>query len=365
MVKIPNHVMTFAEGNTDLYMGFADYFKHNASMKHKMENLVFNGQVQFSEKEAEINKLFSEEVKRVSGVPFAFSDKIMATNPQVTWAAFAIVNKLIDVVLPETIVQSMGIYTNVQTISAGDSLAIDIMPRDLFTVTKAGRGKRHGEAQKQFKGQVTIIPEYRDVTVTVSFYRVLAGKESLADFVMKAVRSIETEMTYDAYTAFTTAMNALPTTPSGGELKVTGWTQDAGVQLAQRVTAFNNGNKAVFVGTQVALSKILPAGSNYRYMLDSEYVKVGYIQTAFGYDVMVLPQIADWKNPHKTFLKDNEIYVMSPSAGKLIQLAIGDEGYTVTDEPLANADLTQRATIKKSWGIGVATNAIYGLITVS
>ena len=365
MVKIPNNVLAFAEGNTDLYAGFADYFNHNASTKHKMENLVFNGQVKFSEKEAEINKLFAEEVKRVSGIPWTFSDKVMASNPQVTWAAFAIVNKLIDVVLPDTIVQSMGIYTNVTTVGAGDSLAIDITPRDLFAVTKAGRGRRHGEAQKQFKGQVTLIPEYRDVTVTVSFYRVLAGKESLADFVMKAVRSIETEMTYDAYTAFTTAMNALPTTPSGGELKITGWTQDAGVQLAQRVTAFNNGNKAVFVGTQVALSKILPAGSNYRYMLDSEYVKVGYIQTAFGYDVMVLPQVADWKNPHKTFLKDNEIYVMSPSAGKLIQLAIGDEAYTVTDEPMANADLTQRATIKKSWATAVATNAVSGLIILS
>lgn len=366
MIRIPNSVLKFAEGHNDLYEAFSDYYNHNAETKHKVEGLVFNKEQKFSAKEKDINDMFESEVKRVSGVPWSFSTRTMATNPQVAWASFAIVNKLIDVVLPETIIQSMGMYTDVKLVGPGDSLSVDIMPRDLFVVTKAGRGRRHGESQKQYKGQVTIVPEFRDVTVKVAFYRVLAGEESLADFVMKAVRSIETQMTYDAYTAFDTAMAALPTTPAGAEMKVTGFTQDAAIRIAQTVTAFNNGNKAVFVGTARALQNMLPTiNQNYRYMLDSDYVKMGYVKTYFDYDVMVLPQVANWTQPHKLFLNDNAIYVLSPSAGKIIQLALETESITITDGVFDNADLSQQATIKKAWGLAVATNAVAGTILLS
>jgi hypothetical protein len=110
------------------------------------------------------------------------------------------------------------------------------------------------------------------------------------------------------------------------------------------------------------LQNVLPADANYRYDIQSDFVKVGYIQTAFGYDLMVLPQVADWKNPFKLALDNKRLYIVSPGAQKIIKLCI--EGSTISnvDGTFANANLTQNATIKKFWGTGVATNAVAALI---
>jgi len=157
-------------------------------------------------------------------------------------------------------------------------------------------------------------------------------------------------------------MGNLPTTPVNGELKVTGYSQDSLIKLAQRVTAYNGGQKAIIVGTQLALQNVLPSDANYRYDVQSDYVKIGYIQTAFGYDLMVLPQVADWKEPFKTVLNDERLYIVSPGAQKMVKLVIEGSTLSHVDGTYANANLTQNATITKMWGTGVATNGVAALI---
>ena len=78
------------------------------------------------------------------------------------------------------------------------------------------RSKREAEVKKQYNGQVTIVPEPRQITVGVSLYRILSGKESLAEFTQKAIRSIETQMTIDVYTTMAATMAALPSTATTG-----------------------------------------------------------------------------------------------------------------------------------------------------
>ncbi len=129
------------------------------------------------------------------------------------------------------LVDSIGMYTDVRFGGFGDSFAFDVAPRDLFVVSKHGHAKRTAEVHKQFKGQVTIVPELREITTQVSLYKVLAGKESLADFVMRCVRSIETQMSIDCYKAFDAAMTNLPTTPVNGQLKATGYDQSTLVRF--------------------------------------------------------------------------------------------------------------------------------------
>lgn len=364
---IPNNVLAFAgEANKSVYECFQDYFRHYRATQG--EKVGYNADVDFATKEAKMNEKLVQEVERVSGISFSNSGVDMAnlaSNPTVVWATFAVIGAMIDAVLPETLIDSIGLYTDVRFGGFGDSFAFDVAPRDLFVVSKHGKAKRTAEVHKQFKGQVTIIPEMREITTQVSMYKVLCGKESLAEFVMKCVRSIETQMSLDCYTAFNTAMTALPTTPVNGELKATGYSQDTLIEFAQKVTAYNGGNKAVIVGTQLALQNVLPSDANYRYDIQSDYVKVGYIRTAFGYDLMVLPQVADWKEPFKLALSNTRIYIVSPGAQKLIKLCI--EGSTISnvDGTFANANLTQNATIKKFWGTGVATNAVAALIELA
>ena len=86
-------------------------------------------------------------------------------------------------------------------------------------------------------------------------------------------------MMFDAYNAFATATGALT-----GNLSVTNYSEESLIKLCETVTAYNNGRKAVIIGTPVALKSVLPSNSNYRYLflLDDEYVKLGALQQFNG-----------------------------------------------------------------------------------
>jgi hypothetical protein len=373
--KLPSNVLMFAAGNTDLYEKAQDWWNQYRTM-NGAKGLDFStkalntetGQmveVSFAQKEEQLNQALKRDILKVAGIANfdQFPVETWATHPTLRWATFAVVSALLDVLIPDTLIDSIGLYSDVRTIGWGDSAAFDVEPRDLFTVSKAGRGKRIAEMHKQFRGQVTLIPELREITVAVSLMRVLAGKESLAAFVSKAVRSIETAVTVDVYTTFATAMLALSATATSG-LRVTGYTQADFVNLSQKVAAYTN-TKPIAIGTQRALANILPADGNYRYDLDSsEYVKLGYIRNFQGTDIMVLPQVADWANPFQLVLSDSTIWIIAPSANKLVKLVLEGNTLSHTDDTFANANLLQTTTLMKSWGSAIATNSIGATITL-
>jgi hypothetical protein len=323
-------------------------------------------ELSFSEKEEKLNAALKREIMRVAGVTNfeQFPIETWSNHPTLRWATFAVVSAVIDMVLPDSIIDSIGIYSDVRTIGWGDSAAFDVSPRDLFIVSKAGRSKRTTELHKQFKGQVTVIPEPREMTVYVSLMKVLAGKESLAEFVMKMVRSFETALAIDVYNAFYVAMDAVDSTASTG-LLVAGYSQAEFVRLSQTVAAWNGGTKPVAIGTQRALASILPANANYRYEIDSDFVKVGYLRNFQGTDIMVLPQVADWQTPFGLKLSDSRIWLVSPSSMKIVKVVLEGSVLSYTSDVYANANLIQTSTMIKSWGTAIATNAIAATIQLA
>jgi len=377
MNKIPTHVINFAggEANLGVYNMFADYYNHYRSnngakgLEYQKTSTTPEGQVvelTFSQKEEKINQAVKKEILRVAGIGNIndFPLETWSGHPTLRWATFAVVSALIDMILPQTIIDSIGFYSDVRSIGWGDSAAFDVKARDLFAVSKVGRAKRTTELHKQFQGQVTIVPEPRQIAVSVSLYRVLSGKESLADFVAKAVKSLESQVTVDVYNAFYTAMDAIDNTANTG-LRVAGYTQSEFVRIAQTVTAWNGGAKAIAIGTQRALANILPADANYRYDLESDFVKIGWIRNFQGVDLGVIPQVADWATPFGLKLSDSRIWIISPSAQKLVKLVLEGSMMAYTDDVYKNANLMQNANLVKSWGVGVATNAVAGTITLA
>lgn len=360
-MRIPNNVLAFArdDDSKNLFSQMKDYFCHY------FKKGTYDESISLSEKESKLDKAMRSEIAKLSGVATidGIAPEVLATNPLYSWATFAIVGAMVDTILPDALIDSVGIYTDVRTGGYGDSFSFEIKPRDLFVVSKSAKSRRTGEVRKQFNGQVNIIPEFRDITVQVSFYKVLAGKENLAEFAMKAARSIEAQMAIDCFTTFNTAMAALDNAGDDA-LRVAGYSQATLVEYAQKVTAWNGNNKAVVMGTQLAVQNILPADANYRYQLDSEYVKLGYIQTAFNYDIMALPQVADYKTPFKLALDDTKLYIVSPSAGKLIKLCIEGSTISITNNQFDHANLSQNTMMKKAWGTGVCTGAVAACITL-
>lgn len=359
-----NKSICFSSNEDTVKTAFRDYMGHYMTEVAKRKGYIYDNTVSFAEKEVKINKLMMDEITRMSGLSFSngmASPEMISSNPNLRWAAFAVVNSLIDMIVPEVLDKSIGIYTEQRVGAYGDSFSFTVEPNDLFYVSKVGHDQRTTEFQKQFVGQTTIIPENRALTVSVNFYKVLCGKESLAKFVMKAILSLEAQITKEVYIAFDTAMNEIPTSPNTDALHLTGWNANSAVRIAQTVSAFNNGADPVFIGTKLALNKAIPDNANYRYDLESDYVRVGFIRNFMGYDALEMKQVADWKKK-KLVLNDKRIYVVSPAYGKIVKLCYEGGSRTINRDFEDSADMEASTTIFKSYGIGIATNAIAGVI---
>jgi hypothetical protein len=370
-IKLPASVINFAAGDTTLYENFTDYWNHfrsqNSDKQYPYTKTDKDGKsITFAQKEEALNAMLIREISKRSGVDLtSIPLEQAAGHPLVSWAAGNIVSQMIDAILPATMVEGTSMYADIRSVGFGESAVFNIKSRDLFPVTKVGHlGMRTAEMHKGYERQVTLYPEMRQITVGVSLFRVLSGLESLADFTVKSMLSINTELTRDIYTAFATSMAALSDDATTG-LRLTGYTQLAMTQLAQKVSGFMGNAKVVVLGSKAALSYILPDDTNTRAYYDSDYVKVGYVRTISGLDTFEIPQVPDWKNPFATFVADDKVYLVAPGTDKIVKCVLGGSTISNVDSQFSNADLRQDATFYKSWATGVITSSLAGTIEVA
>jgi len=352
--------MNFSADNAEGYEKFIPYYEAYKS------GAATVGTVSFSEANNKMLDFLKGEVAKRSKVTVEDYGGDVMQYCQITSvreAAFSVVSVLTDLIVPNALMKNLGYIAEMKNVAWGDSLKVELRPRDLFIASKFGRGKRLPEIVRQYNGIKTVVPELRAIAVGMSFYDILIGRYSLAEFIAKAVSSIETSMRYDVWDNFVTAMATLDSS-GDAKLRYTGYTMDDAITLAQTVGAWNS-SPAVFMGTKIACSKILPLSTNYRFDLGSEYATLGHVRDFAGTSVIELEQIADYGTEFSLKLPDNKIYVISPSAQKIMHIAI--EGNTLSNitNPTEAANLIATGSIMKSWGVAVATSAIAGEITLS
>lgn len=356
-------IAKFAQNSPDLYKAMKIYGE-NALAERGVKGKKF-AEDSKDDMEKAINKEFMSELCRRTGMTpdenFDGSLRRFANNPNVAKMADDIRDYMIDMLLPETLLTgSLRYFADFRFADLGDSMSFDIQNNALYNVSKAGYRKRSTNMQKLFDTTVTLAPINREITVGTDLFEILTGRVSIAKEVMKAVRSIETAMMFDAYDAFATATGNL-----SGNLAVANYSEASLISLCETVTAYNQGRKAVIIGTPVALKSVLPTNSNYRYLLDDEYVRLGHLQTFNGYDVLPLDQVANPYNtttPYSLKLDDTKIWVVSPAADKIVKIGVGGEMTSHTDAIYDNANLLQMSTLNKAWDCQVITNSVCGIV---
>lgn len=205
-----------------------------------------------------------------------------------------------------------GLFTDFRLINKGDNNFFNVNQNDIFVCLKNNRNKT--QRSQNFKGQICVFQEYEK-------------------FDEKNIIKL-----------FPYLLSALPNKFLDGNLNVNGFSQSMFIQISQRVTAWNMGRQSVRVGTQRAISSILPENTNFRFTLNEEN-KITYIQSLCGYSIIAVPEYFDKDNPFSQGLSDNEIYFISPSQQKLLAI-VSD------DEYLENV------------GYGASCSSIYGVIHI-
>lgn len=366
-MNLPLNVVRFANNDTnvlDVYSGMKDYYCHYMSEVEKKNYGLFDNTLSLSEKETRMNKHVFAEIERLSGQtrPDGMDIITWATSPMVKWAVDATRNMIVEAIIPDTIIRSIGLYTDIENVDYGQTAQFDIKPNSLMSTSQGGNAQRTAWVQKQFETSITLTPVNHNITVQASFYKVLAGKESLAEFMRKAVLSMEKDMSKDAYAALTGLVGnaSFPT-----QLKQTGYTQAGLLTLCNKVTAYNQGNKAVIMGTNSALANVLPSATNgYRIVTPSDSMSIQLIDNFFGYDVLMLPQVAAGTPDFALTLNDNQIYVVSPSSDKIVKGVIEGTTLSNSNDYYDNANLTSNYTMNKRWTFSAVTNSKMGLVTI-
>ena len=367
MNKLSNNIVKFSAGNTSPYEMFADYMCHYYAEVQKKNVGPYDTSVSFAEKDAKMHKALLNEIYRVSGqrIPEGMSDELISSNPNLRWAAFAVVDMMIETILPAVIIDSIGLYTDIRFIDWGDVPMFEVPSRALFTVSNGGSAQRTTMRQKQYKGNQTVAVTNHLITAQVDMYRVLAGRDNLGEFARRAVLAIEQDMTREAYDAVLAGLTGV-NVPAG--LKYEGaFDMERLIKMCQVVGAYNYNMKPIIAGTTVGLMKVLPdSAAGYRLNTPADGIKIDLIRTAYTYDFMVLPQVAtgDFQN-YSLALNDNTLFVLSPAADKLVRGVVEGSVLTHSNDFYDNANLTSNFTISKRYGFDYISGATAGSYTIT
>lgn len=353
MRKLSNSVLDFTVNNEERKLGYEKAYEYFTAYRAGKATKVMHEDMNtflFSEMELLTGKERKEIVSR------------FMKNREFKEAAFEVVGIMIDAIMPDVIMEDYGWLVELRNMDWGDSARFDLKPYDMFVSSKIGKDKRTFDIQMMESSEQTLLTEWHGITVGVKFYDVLTGKITLGEWMAKALEAMQLELKYQIWETFVAGMEGL-TAP----WKVTNYTQDSAVELSQRVSAWNGGAEPIFLGTKLALSRILPATTTNQviYSYDKERISLGYFRDFYGTKCVELPQIADYKNHGATKMPNDRIFVICPGVSdKMVKVVLEGTTLTNVEDTYDGANLISAGTTRKSWGVGLITSAYGGVITL-
>lgn len=275
-------------------------------------------------------------------------------------ASFAVVDATVNAILPQVLTPAFGLFTDFRFVSLGDVMKFKIMPNQFFTVSKGSVGERTIHRQKDFAQDIIVAPVEHIVTVYTDMYRVLAGKEDIADFVARVVLAIEQAMYGDALNALITGLSNLPV----GSYNYTGaFDMKTLVKMAETVQVYNAGVRPIIAGSATALMNVLPDSTlGYRGNYDANGGSIELIKNVYGYDVIKMDNAA--AQGGGLVLPDDKIFVVSPAQDKLVKGVVSN-ALTNSNQFYDNADLTSDYTTRKMWEFTYASASKAGVYKIT
>lgn len=341
---LSNEIIAFANGHTDLYEAAERYYRF--------------ANERTGENADKLQNAFFAEIERKSGIAREGLDSMAwANHPSVKWASFAVIDALINTIVPIVVLPQFGTFADFRTVGYGDIVKFKVMPRGLYTVSRGAHGQRTAFRQKKYAGDVIVSPVEHMITIYVDWYRVMAGKESLPDFLNLVIASVENAMYKDALDALITGIAAA--TSGDSILQASGaFDMTKLLQMCEKVEALNGGARPVICGSASALTNVVPdASAGYRLNTDAANGVIEVLRSAYGYDIVKLNNAVNADGSLK--LSSNAIFVVSPSQDKLIK-GVLSTAMTNSNDYFDNADLTQNFTYRKDWNFAYASSATAG-----
>lgn len=360
-------IVAFAGADNKFYERFADYAAHRHAVEKGVQNVaMFDSSMSLQEKANRINTEFFTELERVSGVSrsgLGSMQNAYSANPQVQWASFAVIDYMIDIVLPLLNDDMLAPFVQTQSVGETDIVRLTTRPGGRLTISASANGERDTLRVRKFEKETILAPHSHMVTVYSKYFNVLNGLEPVCDYVFQVAMSFAEMINNDCWNTLTDhiANHALKFTGNGTAQDI--------VKLCGYVERLNGGAKPIILGTPTAIMS-LPLPTGVQQQIDVG-VNPNYITNFYGYQLYQMPYMlndttvagnpmnqtlanttaldAKFGGSHNGFAFDKVLYVMSSNLAKPVQLAVG-EGFNNSNDFLQQADLTAQTTWRKYWG---------------
>lgn len=363
-LELTNRALSFSQEKQDIIEAAIDLYKHyvynNNNVDFSMFAEVANKGKSYDEKNTLFNEQFRKQVVKSAYLPEeAVNDKHIFKMKNIRDLSYALVMEILDTILPQTMIESFKTIAEIKTVGNGNQAKFTVPNTHVFDVYKVARGTRKTIPQTDYKGDAFLTPEPRMITIRANFEEILLGKCDWGSMMVKAAQAFEQDMTTEIYTTIAATYSTL-----GTDFKEAGFTQTAFNKLKARIAAHNKA-PVIVMGTQIALSSVLPSNDYFKMELGKEYNAKGFITNFQGTNLMEIPQSIT-PNTNDFAIADDELYFFSLGVDKPIKAAIEDGGMAFESmDNSATADNSYFYSVRKSWDMGVITSAKYGIMKIA
>lgn len=289
-----------------------------------------------------LNKALQDNINAIAGTP-----QLWRENKNIV---FALIEETLSEVMPKNVVDTYGMFADVQTVAQGDSLVFTrktgkLRAKQFITrVALAGRYEVFELANEKFEIKTTAyggaarigIEEFLDGRVQWADYLDIIN-EGMAEAVYKEIAK-----------ALVAAVQTFPATN-----KVSGAAFDEAQfdRLVQTVAVY--GAPIIYCTLEGAMT-ILPSNNWVSEGMKDERWQRGYFTNYKGTPVVVLPQSFEDETNRKKVIDPAYIYIFPTTGGKPIKIVF--EGQTLVKE-FENRDWSTELQTYQKFGVGiVATN---------
>lgn len=276
---------------------------------------------------------------------------------------FAYVEELINVISLEALSEN-DFYAQMveqKVIGAEDLPVFHVKKNNKYVVANCARGTQGIRRQRIAQStDVVLNPEPHAVKVYDELIHVLSGKTSIAQMVADISKSIaraQLDDVFAAWNSLTSAELGATFAPAAGT-----YDEDTLLELAQKVSAANDGAEVYFVAT-LAGARAINASDNSE-IGKTDIYNFGYRRKWNGIDVAVVPQ--RFVAGTTTFMFDDKVIAIFPKTDeKPIKQVLQGDTWMNIHYPEDNADLSADAVAICAWATGFIAGEQIGKYTLS
>lgn len=252
-------------------------------------------------------------------------------------------------------------FVDQRNIAEGDAASFTVKGNSNLIVADASRGTQGIRRQRINNEQsVVVTPTVHAIKLYEEMTRVMSGRidtNEMLDAVSNAIIKARLDDVFSAWNSLTQSTLGADYYPTAGS-----YSEDALLDLCSHVSAANDGDKVMLVGTIKGIRKLTNAITSDEYK--SDFYNFGYTLKWNGIDVLALPQ-RHVQGTNTFLFDDKKIFVIPINMDKPVKQVIGGDDILTVGEPTDNADLTIDVTLLSSWGTALVTGNKFGIYEMS